>query len=159
MTSDAVIGCEAVDAGAEVVRLTTAAGAMRAIRWRAIRIAGIGPGPESEVKVQGVTEKVAPFLASHDPLWIAYGKDDFAEVMIEKDSPSRAAILAAFKQHLGERWRGDELTASELSGQMMIPPKVRIPKAVVVALVVVAIAFFLSAAILFFMQGARPIGR
>ena len=156
MNSDAVIGCDAVDAGTDGLRLTTANGATRTISWSAIRLAGMGARLEGHVAIQGATEKVAPFLATHDSLWIVYGEGGFAQVMMEKASPRREAILATFAQRLDERWCGDELTAKELTGAMMIPPQVRMPKGIIVAMVVVGIAFFLGIAILFFARGAKP---
>ena len=161
MKADAVIGCEAVDAGTEWLRLTTATGATRTIPWSAIRLAGMGAKLEGHVTIQGVTENVAPFVATHDSLWIAYGEDDFAQVMIEKtvlEQPGarRVMILAAFAQHLGERWQGDELTGSDLMGAMMIPHKIRIPKAIVAMLAAMAIIFFLAMAVVFLTHGAKP---
>jgi hypothetical protein len=155
MNSDAVIGCDAVEAGPEWLRLRTTSGATRTIPWTAIRLAGMGEKLEGHVTIQRVTEKTAPYLASHDSLWIAYADGGMAQVMIEKVSPKRAPILAAFAQHLGDRWCGDELTAQDLMGAMMIPPKIRMPKAIVVALAAVGIMFFAAIAILFFVHGAR----
>jgi hypothetical protein len=156
MNSDAVIGCDAVDAGTEWLRLTTASGALRTIPWSAVRLAGMGSSLEGHVTIEAVTEKVAPFLATHDSLWIVYADGGFAQVMIEKVSPKRDPILAAFAQHLHGRWRADELTASELMGAMMIPPKIRMARPVIVTMAVLGIGFFLAIAILFFMHGARP---
>jgi hypothetical protein len=156
MNSDAVIGCDAVDAGSEWLRLKTATGASRTIPWSAIRLAGMGAGLEGHVTIKGVTEKVAPFRATHDSLWIAHADGGLAQVMIEKTSPKREALLAVFAERLGDRWKGDELTASDLMGTMLIPPKIRIPRIVIVMLVVTAVLFFGGIAILFFVHGARP---
>jgi hypothetical protein len=156
MNSDAVIGCDAVDAGPEWVRLKTTSGATRTIRWDAIKVAGMGPQLDGHVTINGVTEKVAPYRATHDSLWLTYAEGGLAEAMLEKDSPKRGAIVRAFEQHLGERWRGDELTESELMGPLMIPPKIQLPKAIVVTMAIVAIAFFAAIAILFFVHGAKP---
>src|SRR5665213_2102924 len=130
MSSDAVIGCDAVDAAPEWLRLTTATGATRTIHWSAIRLAGMGEGIEGHVTMEGVTQKVAPYYPTHDSLWIVYTGDGFAQVMLEKASPKCGALLAAFGKHLGDRWQGHELKASDLTGAMMIPPKVRVPKKV-----------------------------
>jgi hypothetical protein len=156
MNSDAVIGCDAVDGSAEWLRLKTATGTTRTIPWSAIKLAGMGHGLEGHITIQGVTQKVAPFLATHDSLWVVYAEGGFAQIMIEKTSPKRDAILAAFAQHLGDRWCGDELKESDLTGAMMIPAKVRIPKTLTVFLAVIAIVFFAAMAIIFFTHGARP---
>jgi hypothetical protein len=156
MNSDAVIGCDAVDVGAEQLRLKTATGATRTIPWSDIRLAGMGSGIEGHIQIKGVTEKVAPFRATHDALWVAYADGSIAQVMIEKTNPRRDAILAAFERHLGGRWRPDDLTESDLMGTMMIPPKVQIPRTVVWIMVILAIVFFGSVAILFYIHGAKP---
>jgi len=106
MNSDAVIGCDAVDAGSEWLRLKTVAGLTRTIPWSAIRLAGMGSELNGHVTIEGVTEKVAPFLPTHDSLWIVYAENGFAQVMIEKGtSAKRSAILAAFAKNLDERCR------------------------------------------------------
>ena len=156
MNSDAVIGCDAVEAGSEWLRLKTASGAVRTIPWSAIRLAGMNEKLEGHITIERVTEKVAPFRATHDSLWIAYADDSFAQVMIEKTSPKRDALLKAFAEHLGDRWRPNDLAISDWMGQMMIPHKVRMSKAVILMLAVTAIIFFVSIAILFFVHGAKP---
>jgi hypothetical protein len=160
MKTDAVIGCDAVDAASDAgnawLRLKTATGATRTIPWSAIKLAGMGHKLEGHVTIQGVTEKVAPLLATHDSLWIVYAEGGFAQVMIEKISPKRDALLAAFTQHLGDRWQGDELQGSDLMGAMMIPAKVRFPKMLIVMLAVMAITFFAAMVMIFFTHGAKP---
>jgi hypothetical protein len=156
MNTDAVIGCDAVDAGSEWLRLNTAAGTTRTIPWSAIKLAGMGHKLEGHVTIQGVTEKTAPSLATHDSLWIVYAEGGFAQVMIEKISPKRDAILAAFAQHLGDRWQRDELQGSDLMGAMMIPAKVRFPRMLIVMLAVIAITFFAAMVMIFFTHGAKP---
>jgi hypothetical protein len=156
MNSDAVIGCDAVDVGTEWLRLTTATGAVRTIPWSAIRVAGMGAGLEGHVTIQGVTEKVAPFRATHDSLWIIYTDGAMAQLMLEKTSPKREAVRDAFAQHLGDRWHGDDLSADQLMGPMMIPPKVQMPKTLIVMMAGIGIVFFLAMAILYFMHGAKP---
>jgi hypothetical protein len=153
MNTDAVIGSDAVDAGDSWLRLTTSAGAVRTLPWRAVKLAGMGAALEGHITIQRVTEKVAPLLATHDSLWLVYAEGGLAQVMIEKASPKRDALLACFAQHLDARWRGDRLTASELTGAMFqMPPQVRMPKIVIVMLVLVPLAFFLALAVLFFVK-------
>jgi hypothetical protein len=152
MNMDAVIGCDSVDAGAEWLRLRTTGGANRTIPWSAIKIAGLGGNHAGNVEIQGVTEKVTPFFATHDSLWIVYAEGGVAQVMLEKASPKRDAILATFAERLRIGWRGDELTSSELTDalfQMPVSSPTRIPKllifmiagmlAVVLAAVVVVV--------------------
>ncbi|HEV1284753.1 MAG TPA: hypothetical protein VNU44_05560 [Bryobacteraceae bacterium] len=131
MNMDAVIGCDSVDAGAEWLRLRTASGAMRTIPWSAIKIAGLGGNHEGTVEIQGVTEKVTPFFVTHDSLWIVYAEGGVAQVMLDKGSPKRDAILATFAEQLRIGWRGDELTSSELTDalfQMPVSSPTRLPK-------------------------------
>ena len=156
MTADAVIGSEAFDAGPEELHLATAAGAIRNIPWNAIKFAGMGGQLDDQVEDGAVAERVAPFRATHDSLWIVYSPAGFVRAMIEKTGPRRDAILTAFANHLGNRWRDDELTEPELTGAMLIPPKVRIPSAVMVTLTAFLIVFFAVVAILFFVHGAKP---
>lgn len=137
MNMDAVIGCDSVDAGAEWLRLRTASGLVRTIPWSAIKIAGTGGNHEGSVQIQHVTEKVTPYFATHDSVWIIYAEGGVAQVMVEKESPRRDAILAAFAQRLGIGWRGDEFTASELTGalfQMPVASPVGVPKVLIFAI-------------------------
>jgi hypothetical protein len=153
MNTDAVIGCDAVNAGPEWLRLRTAAGAVRTIPWNAIKLAGMGAGLEGNVTIKGVTEKVAGLHATHDSLWIVYAEGGFAQAMIEKASPKRDAILETFARQLDTRWKGDQLTFSELTGAMFqMPAKVRMPKVIVVMMILVTLVFFLALAVLFFVR-------
>jgi hypothetical protein len=156
MKTDAVIGCDAVDAGPEVVRLKTTSGETRTIPWDSIRVAGTAPNLENHVAILEVAEQVAPYLGTHDSLWIVYENDGFVRAMLEKSSPKRDLILAAFQRSLGDRWRGDALHESDLAGPMLIPPKVQMPKSMVAMMAVLGIVFFLALAILFFVHGAKP---
>ena len=94
----------------------------RTIPWSAIKIAGMGGNHEGNMEIQGVTEKVTPFFATHDSVWIVYADGGITQVMIEKSSPKRDAILAAFAQYLGIGWHGDQLAMPELSRAMMAAP-------------------------------------
>lgn len=156
MNSDAVIGCDSVEAGKDDLRLKTSTGAPRVIPWNKVKIAGMGDALERQVPLQGVAPIVTPYFASHDSVIIVYGDGDFAQVMIEKSSPKRRWVLSTLAEHLGDRWEAGDLQASEMIGAMLIPPRVRIPRPVIVALALVAVAFFASIAILFFMHGAKP---
>jgi hypothetical protein len=122
MNMDAVIGCDSVEAGAEWLRLRTAGGAVRTIPWSAIKLAGMGGNHDGQLSIQGITEKVTPFFATHDSVWIVYADGGIAQVMIEKSSPKRDAILAAFGQFLGIGWHGDHLPMNELTDALMSAP-------------------------------------
>ena len=122
MNMDAVIGCDSVEAGAEWLRLRAAGGAVRTVPWSAIKLAGMGGNHEGQLTIGGITEKVTPFFPTHDSLWIVYAEGGMAQVMLEKSSPKRDAILAAFAQHLGIGWHGDELPMMELSRALMSAP-------------------------------------
>jgi len=156
MRADAVIGCDAVNVGTEWLRLTTTSGAVRSIPWSAIRLAGMAGGPEVQITIQGVTEAVAPYLATHDPLWIFYSEGGLVQIMLEKQSPKREPILAAIAKQLGDRWRGNNLQSSDLRGAMLIPAKIQIPRTLIIVMVAMVIIFFVSIAILFFVHGAQP---
>jgi hypothetical protein len=144
MHMDAVIGCDAVDTSGGWLRLHTAGGAVRTIPWTSIKIAGMGGNHADEITIEGVTETVTPFFATHDSLWIAYAAGDFAQVMIEKSSPKRDAILATFAQQLETRWKGDQLGQQELmEGLFKIPLSAakEIPK---LTLVMIALAVLMA---------------
>jgi hypothetical protein len=122
MNIDAVIGCDAVDAGSDWLRLRTTSGAVRTLPWSAIKIAGMGGNHEGHMQIQGATDKCTPYFATHDSLWVVYAEGGLAQVMIEKESPKRDAILATFAQRVGIAWRGDDFTSGELAGALFQMP-------------------------------------
>jgi hypothetical protein len=156
MTKDAVIGCASVDPSPRELRLKTVDGSTRAILWSAIRVAGMGDRLIGRVTILGITDKTARFAATHDPVWIVYAHGGLAQLMIEKSGASRDAILWSIAEQLGDRWSGDNLQESDVTGTMLIPPKVEFPRTVTLALALVAVAFFAAIAILFFVHGAKP---
>jgi hypothetical protein len=118
-TSDAVIGCDAIDASTEWLRLRTTSGMVRNIPWSTIKFAGLGGNFEDRLTIGQVTEKTAPFYSTHDSLWICYGESRFVQAMIEKpEDVNRDAILARFALQLQDRWRGDRLTAGDISAEL-----------------------------------------
>jgi hypothetical protein len=142
MNIDAVIGCDSVDASNDWLRLRTASGAVRTVPWSAIKIAGMGGNHEGHMQIQGATEKVEPYFATHDSLWIVYAEGGIAQVMIEKVSPKRDAILATFAQRLGIGWRGHEFSSGELTSalfQMPVSLRKGLPKIVTIMMAVMAI--------------------
>ena len=141
MNTDAVLGCDAIDAGTAWLRLTTAGGASRTIPWTAIKIAGMGGNHEGHMTIQDVTEKVTPYFPTHDSLWIVYADGGFAQAMIEKTGAKRDAILATFEQQLGERWRGDLFTTDDLTEamfQMPLSASKGLPKIVMIMMAAMA---------------------
>lgn len=156
MTTDAVIGSDAVVVGAEAVRFTTSDGAIRTVPWKSIKTAGMSSKLEGHVTDQAVAQKIGPYLGTHDSLWMFYSEGGFARVMLEKSNARSNGIETAFAQHLGDRWRGDSLTEEDLVGPTLIPPKVQMPKPVMAIMAAVGIAFFLAMVILFFVHGAKP---
>src|ERR1700722_4685605 len=144
MNTDAVIGCDAIDAGPQWLRLKTAAGVLRAVPWDGVRLAGM---VEAHVKIQGLTEKVAPLRATHDSLWVAYAEGGLAQVMLEKENPKRAAIFEMFAAQLGDRWKGDQLSNEEVIRSMMPSAgQVVMPRLVIALMIAVGLAFFLALA-------------
>jgi hypothetical protein len=148
MKTDAVIGCDAVDAGPQWLRLTTAGGAVRMVPWDGVKLAGM---VEAHIKIHGLTEKVAPLLRTHDSLWVAYAEGGLAQVMIEKENPKRTAILEMFAAQLGERWKGDRLSDQDVIGVLM-PTQVAMPRLVMALMIAVGLAFFLALAVLFLVR-------
>ena len=139
MNMDAVIGCAAIDAQNDWLRLHTADGALRTIPWTAVKMAGMGGNHAGHMQIQGVTEKVTPYFATHDSLWIVSGDGALAQAMLEKADPKRAQIFATFEQQLGDRWRGDELKMSELTDEMFkMPLPGKFPKMMIVMIAVAA---------------------
>jgi hypothetical protein len=66
------------------------------------------------LNIEGVTDQVRPFLATHESVWILYGSN-LAQVMLEKSSPACSQIVRIFAQQLGPRWRAGELSAQDIS--------------------------------------------
>jgi hypothetical protein len=148
MNTDAVIGCDAIDAGPQWLRLTTAGGAVRMVPWDGVKLAGM---VEAHIKIHGLTERVAPLLRTHDSLWVAYPEGGLAQVMIEKENPKRTAILEMFAAQLGERWKGDQLSDQDVIGVLM-PSSVAMPRLVIALMIAVGLAFFLALAVLFLVR-------
>lgn len=144
MHMDAVIGCDAIDAGPDWLRLKTAAGAVRTVPWASVELAGFA-GPSQSISIEGVSEKTAAYAATHDSLWIAYA-EGFAQAMIEKDK--RDALVATLADRLGPRWRGDQVTGDDLMKNMMpsvirptgLPMVVKVMMFVMAALLIAAVA-------------------
>ncbi len=157
MIWDAVIGCAAVDPSASWLRLHTAAGALRTIPWSAIRIAGLGGNHGYLYTCEGVTETTKPYFKTHDSLWIVYADGGFAQVMLETADPKRDAILASFAQQLGERWRGDQLTLTELMDvKSSSAGKKPFPKIMIAMLIFMLLSFILPLVLMFFVRHRSP---
>jgi|HubBroStandDraft_1064217.scaffolds.fasta_scaffold565190_2 hypothetical protein len=148
MNTDAVIGCDAVDAGDAWLRLKTASGVVRTIPWTSIKMAGMGGNHEGEITIGGVTEKTAPYYRTHNSLWVIYAEGGVAQIMLEKSSPKRDAIIAGFAKQLGDNWLGDRLSGSNLMGAMftlpkkmsgLIPKLVTITFAIMLGLILIAV--------------------
>jgi hypothetical protein len=153
MNMDAVVGCDAVDAGAAWLRLTTMAGPVRTIPWSSVKIAGMGGNHEGHVTIQGVTEKVSPYFATHDSLWLVTADGDLAQVMLEKSNPKREEIISAFSRNVPLAWRGNELTSGELTDQLFqIPMKstFKMRKSMLVIMIVGLLLVLLLIALPFF---------
>jgi hypothetical protein len=152
MNLDAVIGCDAVDAEEGWLRLRPSS-AVRTIPWTTVKIAGLGGNHDGHVTIQGITERVAPYFATHDSLWIVYAEGGFAQVMIEKEHPKREAILAAFEHQLGDRWHGDRLDRNELMEAMVHMPIAAasgLPRLLTLILIGVAFIIMLAMAVAYF---------
>ena len=82
MHMDAVIGSDAIDAGADWLRLKTVSGALRTVPWAGVKVAGFA-GPSQSIRIEGVSEKTAPYIETHDSLWIEYG-EGLAQAMMNE---------------------------------------------------------------------------
>jgi len=154
MNMDAVIGCASVEAGGEWLRLKTATGTVRTIPWTAVMAAGMGLAEHSKITIQGVTEKVAPYLATHDTLWIFSGTGEIAQVMIEKQGPEREVLLGAMVANLGKRWHGNDLPMAALTEMLFrIPAPVKMPKILIVMMIVMGLVVLAAMAVLMFVRG------
>ncbi len=146
MSMDAVIGCDAVDAGNDWLRLHTVAGPVRTIPWESVKAAGT-PNGSIRIDLQGVTDKVAPYIQTHDALWITHA-DGVAQIMLEKASPKSNAIVAAFERQLGARWRSSGITTQDLISELSpLKTKGGIPK-VLILMIVMSVMFLLLALVL-----------
>jgi hypothetical protein len=113
-----VVGCEAIDAGPDWVRLRVPGAAVRSIPWASITAAA-APTDDEHMKFEGNLAPITEFRATHAPLWIEYG-DGVAVAMLERDDPRRDAIVAAFRERLGSRWI-DQLTTAQAAMRMFKP--------------------------------------
>lgn len=158
MHMDAVIGCDAVDAGPEWLRLNTAAGAVRTMPWSAIKIAGTGGNHAGHMQIQDVTDKVSPYFDTHESLWIVYAEGGFAQIMLEKASPKREEILATCAQRLGIGWRGEDFTTNELTDALFQMPiaSSKATTKVVVIMAVVSALLILTAIIVGYVKSRQP---
>jgi hypothetical protein len=157
MYTDAVIGCDAVDVGPEWLRLKTQTGVVRTIPWGAIRIAGMGGNHDGHVTIAGVTDRTKPYYATHDSLWVVYADGGFAQVMIEKANPRRAAILATFPQQLPAGWRGEKFKPTDLSKALINTTlrAARLPTLLTIMIVAVT-AMILLAIVVGYVGNHRP---
>jgi len=113
-----VVGCDAVEAGPDWVRLRVDGGAVRTIAWSSITAAS-APVDGEHVTFEGTLGPITRLRATHDPLWIEYG-DGIAIALLERDHAKRKAILGTFREQLGPRWM-EHLTAMEAAQRMFKP--------------------------------------
>ncbi len=113
-----VVGCDAVDAGPDWVRLRVDGGAMRTIVWSSITAAA-APVEADHVTFEGTLAPITQFRGTHDPLWIEYA-DGVAWAMLERDNAKREAILGTFRVQLGSRWI-EHLTLMAAAQRMFKP--------------------------------------
>jgi hypothetical protein len=110
-----VVGCEAIDAGPDWVRLRVPGAAVRSIPWASITAAA-APTDDGHMTFEGNLTPITEFRATHVPLWIEYG-DGVAVAMLERDDPRREAIVSTFRERLGSRWI-DQLTTAQAAMRM-----------------------------------------
>jgi hypothetical protein len=97
-----VVGCEAIDAGPDWVRLRVPGSAVRSIPWSSITAAA-APSDDGHMTFEGDLAPITQFRETHFPLWIEYG-DGVAVAMLEKGSAKSDEIVGAFRQRVGARW-------------------------------------------------------
>ena len=139
-----VVGCAAVDASPDWLRLHTPGG-LRTIPWIAIKMAAL-PTNDGSMTFSGAFEPITALRETHDPLWIESGEGT-AIALLEKNHPKRESILAAFKEHLESRWLGDRLTAAEAAQRLFSPARAvgsGFSKLAIVALAAMILMFLLA---------------
>ena len=142
-----VVGCDAVDAGPDWVRLRVDGGAVRTIVWSSITAAA-APVDGEHVTFEGTLGPITQLRATHDPLWIEYA-DGVAWAMLERDSAKREAILGTFRERLGARWM-EHLTLMNAAQRMFKPmsagrmnQRLKVMILVMVAIMVLPILVFI----------------
>ncbi len=97
-----VVGCEAIDAGPDWVRLRVPGAAVRTIPWTSITAAAT-PSDDGHMTFEGNLSPITQFRDTHFPLWIEHG-DEVAVAMLEKGSAKSDTIVGVFRERLGARW-------------------------------------------------------
>jgi hypothetical protein len=97
-----VVGCEAIDAGPDWVRLRVPGSAVRSIPWSSITAAA-APSDDGHMTFEGDLAPITQFRGTHFPLWIEYG-DGVAVAMLEQGSPKSDAIVGVVRERVGARW-------------------------------------------------------
>jgi hypothetical protein len=113
-----VVGCEAVEAGPDWVRLRVPGSAVRSIPWSSITAAAV-PVDDVHMTFEGDMAPITQFRATHVPLWIEYG-DGVAVAMLERGDARSDAIVGTFKERLGSRWI-DQLTTEQAAMRLFKP--------------------------------------
>jgi hypothetical protein len=145
-----ILGCDAVDAGPDWVRLREPGGHLRTIPWSSIRMAGV-PNDGAHVTFEGDLGQISALHATHDALWIESG-EGMVIALLEKEHPKREAILAAFKERLGSRWLGDRLTSRDAAMRLFKAPELLrggarsggLRKLVIVMMIAIFVMFLLA---------------
>jgi hypothetical protein len=119
VNTSVLVGCDAVDAGPDWVRLREPGGSLKTIAWGAIQMAAT-PVNDEHMTFEGDLGQVTTLRATHDPLWIETG-EVVVIAMIEKDSPKHDSIVDTFKQRLGARWT-DEITMQDAAMRLFKMP-------------------------------------
>jgi hypothetical protein len=144
MKSTVLVGCEAIDAGADFVRLREPSGSLRTIPWSSIRSAATLNN--EHMTFQGDLSPITELSKTHEVLFIMAGETvDF--VMMEKGSGQTESVLATFREHLGARWLGDQFAAADavqLLFQMPTPMGKGMPKVVIIAIAGMILIFALA---------------
>jgi hypothetical protein len=144
MKSSVLVGCEAIDPGPDFVRLREPGGSLRTIPWSSIRSAAMLNN--EHMTFEGDLSPITTLKATHEALFIMAGENvDF--VMIEKGSEQAESVLAAFREHLGARWLGDQFAAADaarLMFQMPSPMGRGIPKVMIIAIAGMIFIFALA---------------
>lgn len=148
-------GCKAIDVDPAWVRLHTPGGRMQTIPWSAIKLAALPP-PDPNMTFEGDMSPITQLRDTHDALWIQ-GADGLDVVMLEKENPKRAEIVETFETQLGPKWKGDRMSANDLSMLMFKMPSVSMDGAgKTIKIMVLAMAgFILLAIVIFFISQAR----
>jgi hypothetical protein len=138
MMMNVIVGCDAIDAGPDLVRLHMPGGSLKTIPWSAVGMAAL-PVNDKHMTFEGELSPITKLRATHDALWIEHGVEMIV-VMLEKDHENHDSIVAAFGEHLGAKWMADGITMQAASMRMMKMSNVSVGGRSMMKMMLIAVA-------------------